>query len=156
MKNELLGGEISHNDILFVCFIIEKTARKIKQRNQYVVNALGTKGLQHELFVADVRHCENPLQVSSDWITIYGLEKGTFDILDVDRNLAPNLPSELDMGSVYARLICAETPKDGDYVETIQKVYNSPVCQIIDNYESSGFYEPSYVIQRAYRTGSFN
>lgn len=156
MENKLLGGKVTDNDVLFVCFIIEKTARTLKQRNQYVVEKLGHEGLQHELYVADVRHCENPLQVVDDWISNYKMEKGTFDILDVDRELAPNLPSELDMGAVYARLVCAETSERGDYAETIQKVYQSPICRIIDNYESSGFCEPSHVIRRAFETGSFN
>lgn len=53
-------------------------------------------------------------------------------------------------------MVCAETSKDEDYAKTIQSVYASPICEIIDDYESGGFYEPSYVIQRAYQTGIFN
>lgn len=156
MKNNLLGGEVAYNDVFFVCFIIEKTARKLKQRNQYVVEKMGYDGVLHELFVADVRHCENPLQVSDDWIRNYSMEEGSFDILNVNREFAPNLPTDLDMGAVYARLICAEAGEEEDFARTMQKVYASPICRIIDNYESSGFYEPSYVIQRAYRAGTFN
>ena len=33
--------EIQQNDLFFMCSMIERVARKIHQRNKYVVNALG-------------------------------------------------------------------------------------------------------------------
>ena len=56
------------------------------------------------------------------------------------------------VGKVYARLIDSVT---SDYVAGISDVYNSPVCETIDNYNSSAYYEPSYVITKAYLSGSF-
>ena len=35
--------EITENDLLFMCFMIELVARKIHQRNKYVVNTIGYK-----------------------------------------------------------------------------------------------------------------
>lgn len=42
-----------------------------------------------------------------------------------------------------------------NYVEAIIRVYNDELCEVIDNYNCSAFYEPSYVIARAYQNGGF-
>lgn len=41
------------------------------------------------------------------------------------------------------------------YVEGFIRVYNNDICEVIDNYNGSEFYEPSYVIARAYQAGGF-
>ena len=33
--------EITENDLLFMCFMIELVARILRQRNKYVVNTIG-------------------------------------------------------------------------------------------------------------------
>lgn len=40
-------------------------------------------------------------------------------------------------------------------VDGIIRVYNNPICEVIDNYNCSAYYEPSYVIARAYQNGGF-
>jgi len=40
-------------------------------------------------------------------------------------------------------------------VEGIIRVYNDEICDKIDNYNCSAYYEPSYVIARAYYQGGF-
>ena len=42
-----------------------------------------------------------------------------------------------------------------DYIDGILRVHNNPICDVIDNYNCSAFYEPSYVIARAYQNGGF-
>ena len=37
----------------------------------------------------------------------------------------------------------------------ILRVYNDDICKTIDNYNCSAYYEPSYVIARAYQDGGF-
>ena len=37
--------EIQQNDLFFMCSMIERVARKIHQRNKYVVNTLGYENL---------------------------------------------------------------------------------------------------------------
>lgn len=37
--------EITFNDLYFVCYMIERVARTIRQRNRYVIERLGTAGL---------------------------------------------------------------------------------------------------------------
>ena len=100
-------------------------------------------------------HCENPLQVENDWIKEYDLKEGNFDITAVDRELAEIIPSALDMGAVYQRLVRDTMSSKENYVEPIIRVYNDELCEVIDNYNCSAFYEPSYVIARAYQNGGF-
>ena len=90
--------EITTNDLYFICYMIERVARKLHQRNRYVVNT---------------------------------------------------------MGKVYQRLIVETLQPGEDYVDGILRVYNNELCNVIDNYNCSAFYEPSYVIARAYQEGGF-
>lgn len=147
--------EIQDNDLYFVCYMIERVARHIKQKNKYVVNMIGREGIYHLLSCANVLHCENPAKVEEDWIKDYTLEKGDYDITVVDKNLAEIIPTPLDMGAVYQRLIRDTMSSKENYVDGIIRVYNNEICDVIDNYNCSAFYEPSYVIARAYQNSGF-
>lgn len=156
MKNKYFPDEdIEINDLYFVCYMIERVARYIKQKNKYVVNAIGRENLYHLLSCANVLHCENPLKVEEDWIREYHLESGDYDITAVDKELAAIIPTPLDMGAVYQRLIRDTMTSKEDYVDGIIRVYNDDICDVIDDYNCSAFYEPSYVIARAYLNGGF-
>lgn len=156
MKNKYFPEEeIEINDLYFVCYMIERVARHLHQKNKYVVNTIGKEEMNHLISCANVLHCENPLKVESDWINDYNLKPGDFDITEVDKELATIIPSPLEMGEVYQRLIADTMSTKEDYVDGIFKVYNSPICDVIDNYNCSAFYEPSYVIARAYQNGGF-
>lgn len=76
---------ITFDDLKFVCYMIERTARRIKQPNVYVVE----HGFVHNLSLADVLHCENPDDVADRWIEEYNLKEGATDVLDVDKSLTP-------------------------------------------------------------------
>ncbi len=147
--------EITTNDLYFMCYMIERVARKLHQKNSYVVNEIGKAELKHLISVANVLHCENPLQVEADWIHQYQLKEGNYDVTNVDRELAQIIPTPLEMGKVYQRLICDTLQPEEDYVDGILRVYNNDICEVIDNYNGSAFYEPSYVIARAYQNGGF-
>lgn len=147
--------EITKNDLYFMCYMVERVARKLKQHNAYVVNTIGETELRHLISVANVLHSVNPMQVEADWITEYNLQQGTFDITAVDKNLCEQIPAATAMGKVYMRLILATLQPDEDYVQAMLRVYNNPICEVIDNYNASAYYEPSYVIARAYNDGGF-
>ena len=156
MKNKYFPDEnIEINDLYFICYMIERVARHIRQRNRYVVNTIGKDELYHLISCAETLHCENPLKVEDDWIRDYALEEGDYDITAVDSNIATIVPSPLDMGAVYQRLIRDTMSSKEDYVDGIIRVYNDDICNVIDNYNCSAFYEPSYVIARAYQNGGF-
>lgn len=59
------------------------------------------------------------------------------------------------MGKVYIRLIMSTLLPNEDYAQAIIRVYNSPLCEVIDNYNASAYYEPSYVIEKAYYNNGF-
>ncbi len=156
MKNKYFPDEeINEDDLFFICHMIERVARRLHQRNKYVVNTLARKELLHLISVANVLHCENPLKVEQDWIQDYNLKEGIFDIENVDKNLAEVIPSALEMGDVYRRLIVDTMTSKEDYVDGIIRVYNDLICDVIDNYNCSAFYEPSYVIAKAYQNNGF-
>ena len=146
--------EITINDLYFVCYMIERVARRLHQHNRYVVDQLGNEGLYHELSVAAATHCLNPEQVETEWIDTYQMEKGDFDITRVDPFYTDKVPSPTQMGKVYARLVESINHSD-DLLSAIHQVYHSPICETIDNYNSSAYYEPSYVQTRAFLNGGF-
>lgn len=147
--------EITENDLYFICSMIERTARKIHQKNKYVVNKIGRENFLHLISVANVEHSENPEDVAERWISDYNLENGNYDVENVDHNLVEQIPTPLQMGKVYTRLILMTASPDEDYVDGILRVYNDEICETIDNYNASAYYEPSYVVARAYRAGGF-
>lgn len=156
MKNiHFPDEEITVNDLYFVCYMIERVARRLHQRNYYVVNALTKDQWQVMLSDAPALHCENPLKIEDTWIQEYTLESGEFDIEAVDRTLAERIPTATQMGKVYMRLIVDTLQPGEDYADAIIRVYNDPICEVIDNYATSAYYEPSYVIARAYNDGGF-
>jgi hypothetical protein len=156
MKNKYFPEEnIEINDLYFMCYMVERVARKLHQHNKYVVNKIGKDDLYHLISCAGVLHCENPLKVEHDWIEEYQLAEGDFDVATVDQELVTNIPSALDMGEVYQRLISDTITSKEDYVDGMIRVYNDPICDVIDNYNCSAYYEPSYVIARAYLNGGF-
>ena len=90
-----------------------------------------------------------------NWIETYQLENGDFDISDVNKELVSQIPSVIQMGKVYQRLIVDTALWNENYVDEIYRVYNSDICDIIHNYNCSAYYEPSYIIARAYQKGGF-
>ncbi len=155
MRNKYFQDEqISFNDHYFVCYMIERVARSLHRRNRYVVNRLGFDGLWHELSTAATTHCLNPEEVVHEWTERYGLTHGDVDVTEVDPVFADKVPTPTQMGKVYARLI--QSVDDSDNLpEAIIKVYASPVCDVIDNYNASAYYEPSYVQTRTFYDGGF-
>ena len=148
--------EIKEDDLYFMCYMIERVARTLHTRNRGVVNTIGYDELAKKISLASVLHCENPLKVVDDWITEYDLKKGDFNILDVDKELVEKPPTETQMGKVYKRLIVNTLEPNEDYIQGLIRVYNAEICDTIDNYNSSAYYEPLPTIVRAYNNSSFN
>lgn len=147
--------EITENDLYFLCYMIERVARRLHQRNKYVVNKISKKEWIRLISLADVLHCENPKKIEDEWIEDYKLEQGDFDILKVNTELVRHIPTATQMGKVYKRLIIETIHKDENFVDGMIRVYNNELCETIDNYNCGAFYEPSYFITRAYNNGGF-
>lgn len=146
---------ITQNDLYFLCYMIERVARKLHQRNRYVVHAIGRDELLRLISLANVLHCENPLKIEAEWIEDYHLCEGDFDIFNVNVDLVEHIPTETQMGKVYTRLILDTLLPREDYVDGMIRVYNNEICETIDDYNCGAFYEPSYFIARAYNAGGF-
>ena len=156
MRNIFFEDEvITENDLYFICYMIERVARKLHQRNKYVVNSVEPAEWRRLISLANVLHCENPLKVEQEWIDEYELKAGTFDITDFDKELVDEIPRETQIGKVYTRLILSTLGENEDYIDGMIRVYNNEICETIDNYNASAYYEPSYVITRAYNEGGF-
>ena len=78
---------------------------------------------------------------------------------DKERNLrdrsTDTTPTATQMGKVYKRLILNTIESNEDYADAILRVYNNPICTVIDNYNASAYYEPSPYIARSYYAGGF-
>ncbi len=156
MTNQFFPDEeVTENDLYFLCYMIERIARKLHQKNKYIVNRISKKEWVRLISLANVLHCENPEKLEAEWTEEYKLERGNFDIAEVDRELVDEIPSVTQMGKVYLRLILSTLQPGEDYVDGMIRVYNDEICEVIDNYNSSAYYEPSYVITRAYNSGGF-
>jgi hypothetical protein len=156
MKNVYFPDEeVTVDDLYFVCYMVERVARQLKQPNKYVVNSIGKQGLREKLSLANVLHCENPDSVAHDWIEAYGLQQGEYDVTNVDARYTDRIPTATQMGKVYCRLIIGTLQENEDYADGIVRVYNHPIAEIIDDYNSSAYYEPSYVLTRGYWAGGF-
>lgn len=60
-----------------------------------------------------------------------------------------------ELGQNVAGSLNVDPGKAENYVDGIVRVYNNDICEVIDNYNGSAFYEPFYVIARAYQNGGF-
>ena len=156
MTNKFFPDEqITENDLYFLCYMVERVARKLHQRNKYVVNRISKSEWERLISLAHVLHCENPEKIEAEWIEEYRLCMGDFDITKVDEELVDEIPSATQMGKVYMRLILSTLQPGEDYIDGMARVYNDEICEVIDNYNGSAYYEPSYVITKAYYNGGF-
>ena len=117
MTNKFFPEEqITQNDLYFLCYMIERIARKLHQKNKYVVNSIAKDEWVRLISLANVLHCENPLKIEDEWIEEYKLARGNFDITDVNSELVDEIPSETQMGKVYTRLILSTLQPEEDYM----------------------------------------
>jgi len=156
MKNVFFPDEqVTPDDLFFVCYMIERVARQQKQTNKYVVNAMGHDELAKKISLADVLHSANPQAVAADWTEEYHLQPGNHDVTKVNPELCDHIPTATQMGKVYKRLILSTMRNGEDYADGILRVYNDPICETLDNYNCSAYYEPSPYITRSYYAGGF-
>ena len=124
MTNKFFPEEqITENDLYFLCYMIERIARKLHQKNKYVVNSIAKDEWERLISLANVLHCENPLKIEDEWIEEYKLVIGNFDITNVDLELVDEIPSETQMGKVYTRLILSTLQPEEDYIDGMIRVY---------------------------------
>lgn len=107
--------------------MIERVARKLHQKNKYVVNQISKEEWEGLISLANVLHCENPQKIEVEWIEEYKLQRGDFDITKVDKELVDEIPSETQMGKVYMRLILSALQPREDYIDGMIRIYNDEI-----------------------------
>ena len=128
------------NDLFFVCSMIEKVSRESKQKQSDVINKIGKENINRLYRYADVFHCENPDKISYELIENNNIEIGTYDKIS---RCKYKIPTYWEIGEIYARLIINVNKED--IIDTLFEVYNSWIEEIMDNYNSSFYYEsPEY------------
>ena len=128
------------NDLFFVCSMIEKVSRESKQKQSYVINKIGKENINRLYRYADVFHCENPDKISYEFIENNNIKIGTYDKI---LRCKYKIPTYWEIGEIYARLIINVNKED--IIDILFEVYNSWIEEIMDNYNSSFYYEsPEY------------
>jgi hypothetical protein len=139
----MIGRELKeHNDLFFVCSLIDYTARKIKSHRSTVANSMGKDELNRIFNLADVYHSENIDKISDELIEKFAIPSDNFP---AESKYA--IPSHWDIGKVYKRLaISIAEHEQLDFISALLKAYNSPISEKIENFNSSLYYEnPGYI-----------
>ena len=127
------------NDLFYTCSLIGYIARKTKNSPSYIVSLIGEKCISRIYDLADIYHSDNIDTVTEDIIGEYNIQNGTFD------NVAEckySIPTHWDIGKVYKRLILAVAKDSGDDIVTsLINVYSSAIVDLIEDYNSSFYYD---------------
>lgn len=139
-----------HNNLFYICALIEYIARATKNRNRVIVNALGEERLTKIYKLADIYHSDNISRVADDLIKECRIENDRFNI----SNVKYTVPTHWDIAKVYKRLIIrVSQDKENLYIKTLITVYNSWITDKIDDYNSSFYYETPECIYQSYLIG---
>ncbi len=139
------------NDLFFLCSLVEYIARKTKNTKANVVVTIGKKKLLKILKLADVYHSESMAKLSEELIRECNIKPGHFDNLS---NCLYSVPTHWDIGKVFKRLLLEIEKETGaDIIDLLTDVFNSPIAQKIDDYNSSMYYESPEYIYESYKQG---
>lgn len=134
------------NDLFFTCSLIDYIARKTKNRRNYIINKLSRERIEKIYDLADVYHSYSIEQVAEDFIVEASIEMGEFDnVINCDFAI----PTHWDIGKVYKRLINGvAAEKNIGVIDALFEVYNSFICNFIDDYNGSFYFEnPSFILE---------
>ena len=137
------------NDLFYVCSLIEYIARKTKNKPSFVIDKLGTDRLRKVYELADIYHSENIESVAQELIEKYNIQSGDYDTVS---HCKYAVPTHWDIGKVYKRLIKSVSEETGnDVIDTLTEVFSSRIVDLIENYNSSFYYDSPNAIYAAYQ-----
>ena len=137
------------NDFFYVCSLIEYVARQTQNRRRVIIEILGKKGIEKQLYDAEVNHCLSFEQVSDELIEYYNIPIGDFDTITECKYSVPDF---LDIGKLYSIMIedCAEPGRE---VEELLKIFSSFISDKISDFQTDIYYQnPSY-LECSYKEG---
>lgn len=137
--------EKKDNDLFFTCSLIEYMARITKNKRSCIIEKLGKEKLFKIYDLADIYHSYNIQQVAEEFIQEMNIVEGTFDNL---KECQYAIPTHWDIGKVYKRLIIGVMKEKGiEVIDALFEVYQSFICSLLDDYNSSFYYEnPQYIL----------
>ena len=139
------------NDLFFTCSLIDYIARKTRNNRRLVVEKLGKEKIVKIYDLADIYHSDNIQQVAEDFIEDADIPLGLFDNV---KECSYAIPTHWDIGKVYKRLIIGvSVAKNIGVIEALFEVYASFVSDLIDDYNSSFYYENPQFILDTYLSG---
>lgn len=127
------------DDVFYVASLVEFTARKTTNRRSAIARTLGVEGFAQELEIADTSHCLSFEQVADEIIARYRIMQGQYDTVST---CLYTVPTHMDIGKVYRRLVLALSPEESGWAETLYWVFLSPTADEISNFNSSFFFAP--------------
>lgn len=137
-----------NNDLFYTCSLIAYIARKTKNTPTAIVNALGRDRIAKIYSIADIYHSDNIDRVSDDFIDECGIKTGTFDNVAECRY---TVPTHWDIGKVYKRLILKVADAENtEMPDVLVKVYNSGIVSLIEDYNSSFYYDSPDAIYQTF------
>lgn len=137
------------NDFFYVCSLIEYISRQTLNRRGIVVEAVGKKGIEKQLYDAEVNHCLSFEQVSDEVIEKYKIPYGDFDTIT---DCKYTIPSFMDIGKLYSIMI-EDCAKEGNEVEELIKIFTSFISDKISDFQTGVYYQnPSY-LECSYQAG---
>ena len=123
--------------------------REDKKSND--LKLLGKECIAKIYDLADIYHSDNIDRVSDDLIKDHNISNGEFD------NIAAceySIPTHWDIGKVYKRLIIAVSSENGDdVITTLMDIYTSQIVDLIEDYNSSFYYDNPAAIFATYKNG---
>ncbi|MFI3140826.1 MAG: hypothetical protein R3Y27_00790 [Clostridia bacterium] len=141
------------NDLFFTCSFVEYIARKTKNITRYIVHELGKENIAKIYDLADVYHCENIEKISDEFIDSCNIEKGSFDNVSICEY---DVPTYWDIGKVFKRLILMIAKSQNiSIVDALFMAYDSIVCDKIEDYNSSFFYDSPQNIFNAFENPEY-
>jgi len=138
------------NDLLFVCSLLEYTARLTHQKIGDLVKLIGKDELRWQLKFADVNHCLTFDETAYELIEKYQIPQGDFDAV---RNCSYRVPTKIQIGGVYRRLITNVMKPGDDVVDVLYEVLTSFMSEEISNFNASTFYENQSYLYHSYMAG---
>ena len=136
-----------------VCLIADRTYSDIDLIVESFNDNYGSvlKNIYNFLFPKFFYHSDNIDRVSDDLISVYHIPMGTFDNISECKY---SVPTYWDIGKVYKRLILAVANENGDdIISALMKVYDSRIVDLIEDYNSSFYYDNPNLIYETYRIG---
>ena len=139
----------SSNDLFYVCSLIEYIARKSKNKPHIIVEKLGYDQIHKIYDLADIYHCENINKITYELIEKYDIQPGNYDTISECKYA---VPTHWDIGKVYKRLVKNIADDTGDdVVKVLIEVFSSKIVDLIENYNSSFYYDNPGSIYATYQ-----